>query len=317
MRQIGARSPQHAGKTDVSRRRFLAGVAGVAAVPAAGVLQPAVATADPRWPGDGCRNVVTVVATEQRIHLSPKQVPAGVIDFAVSTPGTVSIAPGLFRLKGDTSIDVFLDNYAKANSTDPATKAAATALIDEQAVFLGGAAVTSVSPVRTTAVLSPGTYYVFNYNAALTPYAKDSILPLQVGPRIQGGRLPEIDATIVLHGSGVGSRYDMPGRIRAHGTLWVSNLTPQTNETMWLRVVDDATDEDMREFWAAVLAGKPPARALVTGQPEGLAPLSSGESGIVTTAMPRGKYMITTFMYNRETWRKGVFENFWKLVTLY
>jgi hypothetical protein len=66
-----------------------------------------------------------------------------------------------------------------------------------------------------------------------------------------------------------------------------------------------------------VQAGQRPPKPVILSAPEGLAPMNAGFSGVVTTALPPGRYMITTFMYDRQTWVKGVFEGFWKLITLY
>ncbi len=304
--------------TKVTRRRFLSGAAGVAAaVPVAGLLPASAANAASGRSHRPTGSTVKVDVTAQKLTITPSRIPAGVVHLDVSTPDAASIAPGLLRLKGGVDIDTFLDHYIKAYSTDLETKRKYTAIIEREADFFGGAAVTSVGPVRTTAILRPGRYYLFNYNAALTPYLRDSVVPLQVGPGHSHGCLPKIDDVILLCGSGPGSQFVMSDRIPGHGTFLVSNLTRQINEAMWLRIADNATEDDVREFWAAVRAGQRPPKPVILSAPEGLAPMNSGFSGIVTTAMPPGRYMITTFMYDRQTWVKGVFEGFWKLITLY
>ncbi|GLZ33828.1 hypothetical protein Lesp02_60160 [Lentzea sp. NBRC 105346] len=291
---------------DMNRRRFLAVAGAAAAVPALG---SGVASAS----ADTLRAAtVRVVVTEQKITMTPSRVPAGLVRFEVSTPDAASIAPGIFRLRGSAGIDKFLEYYVAANSRDLPTKQWATGMIDKEAEFLGGAAVTNVSPMVVTAFLRPGRHYVFNYNAALTPYLRDSILPLEVGPRYGLSWPPAVDDVIVMRNNA----YEMPSRIRGRSTFLVHNATGQVNEVMFLGLTPDATADDVRAFWAAVLAGKKPPKVVVTSLPEGLAPLSAGGTGIVTTALPPGKYMVTTFMYDRNTWLKGIFQDFWKIVTV-
>lgn len=310
------------------RRRFLHGALGVAAaLPVSAALSAALpgrASADPapsnnaaaqaNWNRHG---VVSVQVSPQGLQMWPQRVPAGVVTFETTSTAPSSVAPGLFRLKAGTDIQTWLANYVNTGSKDPATRIAATETMDEQAVFFGGAAVTTVAPLRTTAVLSPGTYYVFNYNSAGSPTMQQNILPLVVEDTQPVAPMPHVDHVVVLDGNGPDTTYQMPDAIRANSTLWLSNMTSQTNEAMFMQITPDATVADVQQYWAQIHSGQTPTKQVVLTNPEGLAPMSSGMSGLVTLAMPKGRYMVTTFVYDRVTDVKGIYEGVFKLLTLY
>jgi hypothetical protein len=295
-----------------SRRGFLTAAGAVAALPVMGFGAANASTPDGRH-----GTTVRVVVTPERVTVSPNRIPAGLVHLEVSTTSPTMCAPGLLRLNPGVELETFLKHYAEANSKDEAIRRLGINAIDREAKYLGGATVTAVSPIKISVLVDPGTHHIFNYNTISTPYLRDSIVPLRVERGHGRQRLPRTWNTIEMCDERTRSRYVMPDCLRHNGSYLVTNLTPQTNELTWLRLVDDATGQDVRDFWAAVAAGRQPSRNILLSAPEGLAPLSPGRSAVFTPDFPPGKYLVTSFMYDRETWVKGTFQGFWKIVTLY
>ena len=293
----------------LAERRFTRLAVAVAVAAGALLVAPqAMAAPAARQPA-----VVHVAVTKTGLTISPAAVPAGTVRFEVSTTETTSMAPGVLRLHGGVPVQQFLADYVKASSTDPTVRAAGTALIDQEASYRGGATVTATAPIQFSAVLEPGHYQVFNYMAALTPYVNDSVRELTVGSW-RDGPCPHADGSILMTGSGTGSRYLTTSKLRDGNDVLVTNLTAQTNELTWLQLVPGTTDQDVSAFWAAVSQGHAPAKNIVLTQAAGLAPLSPGYSALFHVGFPPGHYLITSFMYDRKTGVRGVFQGFWKIV---
>jgi len=299
----------------VSRRSLLVGAAALAAVPVTGGVAYAgkdgSAAAGPR----GGRTV-SVVAASTGLTLSRSSVPAGVVTIDVST--TAHAAVGLIRLKPGVSLDKFLADYLLTTSPDPVVKAAAVALIDAEAQYLGGASATAATgSVKSITMLTPGTYYLLNYSAATTPAYLASVARLDVGlPERGDGELPEPDAVFAYYDSGTDGRYLMPDRLPARGTFLVHNQTDQLNEAAFLPLRPGVTDADVAAWVSALFNHTPVPPAPFSDGPAGVAPICSGFSNYLRWSFRPGRYMVTSFMTNRHTRIKRAFEGMYSIVTL-
>ncbi len=312
-------TPQQLGD-GVARRRLLLGAAAAAAAPAVGGLTFAGtgAASEPARYNNFHSSIVKVFVTGDSLTITPNQVPAGVVTLEVSTDTETSRAPGLFALQDGVPISVFLQHYRLANSTDPNVKRKALELIDDEAYYVGGASVTlRGGTVRSTTLLTPGNYYIFNYGAVNTPGEADSVKMLTVGaPGPTFGKFPHVDANIAMYRTGLDSHFLAPAELPADGTIQVTNHTAQINEAMFLPMVPGATADDVHAFMEALRLHTPPPPAPWFAGPSGPAPIGTGVSNVVTMKFPPGRYVLTSFMSNRRSLIKNAFEGMWSIVDL-
>jgi hypothetical protein len=262
--------------------------------------------------------VVEASAAPDGLTLSTDNVPAGVVTLRATTPDQKQQHPlGLLRLRPGVSVDSFLTHYQQAaTAKDPAERRAGLQLIDAEAQYFGGPAVsTAGGAVEVTWTLAPGTYQLVDYTA-MDPSRPERVRTLTVtGTRPQGR--PRIAPRIITpYDDGDRGRYLTDAGLPAEGTFQVVNHTGQLNEVMFLRTVPDATEADVTACMEALRKGEKPPVYPFTGVPTGLTPLQPGASAVFAHSLQPGRYLLTSFISNRETLVKRAFEGMWQLVTL-
>jgi len=299
-----------------ARRGMLLGLAGAATLLSTGTAVAAGSRSAPAPRHGG--TVVGVVATAAGVTLTADTVPAGAVTLRVRTPEDAQHPLGLVRLRPDVTLGTFLTHYHQASySKDPQERRAALALIDSEARYFGGAAVTAASgAVTVTWSLAPGTYHLLDYTV-FDPAHPERIRTLTV----TGTDRPQGPASCAPH---VITPYDAPdgghylsaATLPARGTFHVVNHTAQLNEVMFLRTRPDTTEGEITACMEALRNGQNPPSYPFLGSPTGLTPLSPGASAVFSHSLEPGRHLVTSFISNRDTLVKRAFEGMWKLVTL-
>ncbi|WP_371671441.1 hypothetical protein OG985_29755 [Streptomyces sp. NBC_00289] len=312
-------NPSGAGPSDVGhglrRRGLLFGLAGGAAA-----LLPATAVAQESAGRHGHQagTVVGAVAAPDGLTLSADAVPAGVVTLRATTPDPAQQHPlGLVRLLPGVSLDSFLTHYRQAaTAKDPVERRAGLELIDSEARYFGGPAVTAAGgAVEVTWVLAPGTYHLLDYTT-VDPAHPERVRTLKVTGTRPQGRPPLAPHVITPYDDGDQGRYLTAGTLPAAGVFQVVNHTAQLNEVMFLRTVAGATEADVTACMEALRRGENPPVYPFTGVPTGLTPLQPGSSAVFAHSLQPGRYLLTSFISNRQTLVKRAFEGMWQLVTL-
>lgn len=297
---------------------FTLGGLGLAAGTAA-VLPADAAAVEPAAP-QGRRNgsVVEAVAAPGELSLSRDRVAAGTVTLRATTADQKQQHPlGLLRLRPGVSVAGFLEHYRQAaTATDPAERRSALALIDAEAHYFGGPAVSAASgAVDVTWVLAPGTYHLLDYTT-VDPAHPERARTLTVTGTRPAGRPRSTPHVITPYDDGDHGRYLTAPVLPADGAFHVVNHTRQLNEVMFLRTTPGATEADVTACMDALRRGQQPPVYPFTGVPTGLTPLQPGASAVFAHSLPPGRYLLTSFISNRETLVKRAFEGMWQLVTL-
>ncbi|MGW0630223.1 hypothetical protein [Streptomyces sp. NPDC002758] len=300
------------GPSRLGRRGLLFGMAGGAAalLPTTAAAQEAARTRGPQ--------VVEAVATPDSLTLSAATAAAGVITLRAITPDQKQQHPlGLLRLEPGVALEDFLTHYRQAaTATDPALRRAALELIDSEAVYFGGPAVSAVSgPVEVTWTLTPGTYHLLDYTT-VDPAHPERVRTLTVTGGRPLGRPRVAPHVIAPYADGDQGRYLTASTLPAEGTFQVVNQTRQLNEVMFLRTTPDATEADVTACMEALRKGQQPPVYPFVGVPVGLTPLQPGATAVFALSLQPGRYLLTSFISNRQTLVKQAFEGMWQLVTL-
>ncbi|MFI1537180.1 hypothetical protein [Streptomyces anandii] len=301
----------------LGRRGVLFGLAGgaVALVPQAAAARPA---AQGRPFGRGAAPVVEAVAAPDGLSLSSGTVPAGTVTLRATTPDPALQHPlGLVRLKPGVGIEQFLAHYQQAaTAQDPAQRRAGLQLIDTEAWYYGGPAVTAAGgALEATWILTPGTYHLLDYTT-VGPAHPERVPTLTVTGTRPQGRPRGTAHVIAPYDDGDQGRYLTDGTLPARGAFQVVNQTGQLNEVMFLRTTPGATEADVTACMEALRKGEKPPVYPFTGVPTGLTPLQPGASAVFAHDLQPGRYLLTSFISNRQTLVKRAFEGMWRLVTL-
>lgn len=299
------------------RRGVLAGLT------AAAVLLPsAPAVGSPvgrhgRHGRDG--TTVRVVAGASGMRLSATTVPAGAVTVAASTDESGQQALGLLRLRPDVTVDTFLAHYHQASTAqEPEARREALALIDSEAHYLGGPAVTADSGrVEASWVLTPGTYHLLNYTTADPARPEVCVRELRVGPATSGPCRPRDPRHVIApYDDGPDADYLCARRLPACGDIQVVNRTDQLNEVMLLRTLEGTPDSEIAACMAALREGRQPPTYPFVGMPAGLTPLSPGAGAVLSFSLDPGPYLLTSFISDRDTLVKRAFGGMWRQVEL-
>ena len=314
---------------DARRRRSFLGLAAAAVPLTAAVVTGGGATAafaDSRSSTSsgtagrsGAGGRVGVLADTQGVTLSTGTVPAGLVPFEVSTAETAQQAVGLLRLTDGVQLADYLAHYVQAaTAASAADRAAGVALIDAEAFYFGGAAVLAGSGRGTvTVTLPPGEYVLVNYSAVALPGFAAGVRLLRVVPaRGPYGRPPQADDIAAQYDQGTQGLFLVSARLAARGSLQVTNHSSQLNELMIVPVVPGTTAAQVTAFCDAVAAGQYPSSSPLAGTPVGLTPLSPGATAYYSYSLPAGPYLVTSFISDRRTGVKEMFENMWALTEL-
>ncbi|EMF25901.1 putative secreted protein [Streptomyces gancidicus BKS 13-15] len=313
-------APEGAGRA-MERRGLLVGLGGLGLASGAAALLPGSAAAGEagRYPGGAGGSVVRAVAAPGELTLSTDAVPAGLVTLRATTPDPEQQHPlGLLRLRHGVSVAGFLEHYRQAaTAQDPAERRAALALIDTEAHYFGGPAVSAAGgAVEVSWILAPGTYHLLDYTTT-DPAHPERVRTLTVTPagRPHGGprSAPHV---IAPYDDGDRGRFLTAATLPADGVFHVVNHTRQLSEVMFLRVTPGASEEDVTACMEALGRGEQPPVYPFTGVPTGLTPLQPGASAVFAHALRPGRYLLTSFISSRETLVKRAFEGMWQLVTL-
>ncbi|MFF9213452.1 MULTISPECIES: hypothetical protein [unclassified Streptomyces] len=304
------------GASRFGRRGLLIGMASGAAalLPATAVAQPG--TTRPR--AGRAEQVIEAVAAPDALTLSTSTVAAGVVTLRATTPDQKLQHPlGLLRLAPGVTLPDFLTHYRQAaTATDPAERRAALALIDNEARYFGGPAVSAPGgPVEVTWVLAPGTYHLIDYTT-YDPAHPERVPALTVTGTRPQGRPRVAPHLIAPYDDGDQGRYLTATTLPADGTFQVVNHTRQLNEVMFMAVTPGSTDADVTACMEALRKGQQPPVYPFSGVPVGLTPLQPGAGAVFSLSLPPGRYLLTSFISNRQTLVKRAFEGMWQLVTL-
>ncbi|MFD9307563.1 hypothetical protein ACFWCB_33625 [Streptomyces sp. NPDC060048] len=264
--------------------------------------------------------MIGAVAAADGIRLTTDQVPAGAVTLVASTTDDKVQRPlGLVRLRAGVALTSFLTHYqTAATSKDPAERHAALALIDSEAHYFGGPAVTKASgKIEISWILTPGTYHLLDYTL-LDPARPELVRSIRVGaPTRPGTSVPRwAPDLIAAYDEGPLGRYLIGNTLDARGEFTVVNQTSQLNEVMFLRVTPGAGSSEVAACMEALAHGQQPPTYPFTGVPSGITPLSPGSTAVLSQSLEPGQYLVTSFISNRETLVKRAFEGMWKLVTL-
>jgi hypothetical protein len=301
------------GSSRLGRRGVLFGMASGAVA-----LLPTPALAQQGARGRRAGQVVEAVAAPDALTLSTDTVAAGAVTLRATTPDQKQQHPlGLVRLRPGVTLVDFLTHYRQAaTATDPAERRTGLALIDSEARYFGGPAVSAVGgPVETSWILAPGTYHLVDYTT-VDPAHPERVRTLTVTGTRPQGRLPVTAHVIAPYDDGDQGRYLTAAGLPADGTFQVVNHTAQLNEVMFLRTTPGATEADVTACMEALRKGQQPPVYPFVGVPVGLTPLQPGASAVFSLALQPGGYLLTSFISNRQTLVKRAFEGMWQLVTL-
>ncbi|MER6358510.1 hypothetical protein ABT186_43715 [Streptomyces sp. NPDC001634] len=299
----------------IERRGLLFGLAGGAVA----LLPTAAAAQEPARPlGRHAAPIVEAVAAPDGLTLSVDTVPAGAVTLRATTPDQKLQHPlGLLRLEPGVDIVTFLTHYQQAaTAQDPAQRRAGLQLIDTEARYFGGPAVSAAGgPLEATWILAPGTYHLLDYTT-VDPAHPERVRTLTVTGTRPQGRPRSAPHIIAPYDDGDQGRYLSDDTLPADGVFQVVNHTRQLSEVMFLRTVPDATEADVTACMEALRKGEKPPVYPFVGVPTGLTPLQPGASAVFAHSLQPGRYLLTSFISNRQTLVKRAFEGMWQLVTL-
>lgn len=301
----------------LSRRGFL-GAAAVAAVPVGATLLGAGSAAATTRPFPTPATVVKVTVSTDGVTVSPTRIPAGVVTVEVVTPDAANRSVGLIKLHDGVALESFMDHYVQATNPDPVLRRQALAQIDSEASYLGGANVTAASgPVRSTSIVTPGTYQIFTYTAVGTPTYRQSIAALEVvSAGAPVGRIAGVPTLVAAYDDGPIARYLIPRDLPACGEILFANQGSQLNELQFIAVRPGTAEAEVQAFFDALRSGQAPPSNPFVSSPAGLCPITPGSAALLSTKLPAGPYLAACFISNRTTLMKRAFEGTWALVNL-
>jgi hypothetical protein len=290
----------------VSRRRLLLGAASLAA--AAGVQPLIGSTASAA--GRPSVPVLRVTARVDGLD-APAEAPAGLVRLDVTTAVAAGIAVPLVKLR--VPLATYLaDLAAMSAATDPADVAAAAAVVERDAVNLGGAVVVPGGPVSVWQVLKPGRYYLIAYdytNSGAVPVAH----ALTVRGRCDGYARAATGGTIVQTPTG----FAVPTPpLQAAAVHRVVNRSGKLNEAVFLPVAPGTTQAQVDAFFEALRNGGQPPQPPFIGRPSGVTPLSPHRDCAVRVPLTPGLYLLSSWVNDSTTGRPRTFDGYYRLVTV-
>ncbi|MET2717644.1 hypothetical protein ABXV03_18120 [Streptomyces harbinensis] len=266
----------------------------------AGLNGPAVAAPAPA-PVSGADRVATeaahtvdLVSTAEEL-LAPTHTRPGLTTFHATTtqPGTGWI--GLARLRDGKDWDDFLDTLLRALSNDPSEVPGGAQDLEETATLLGGLVIHPGQPGSFTQRLKPGTYLLFDYLTVAGAEPRHRTLTVTGSP-VDRGLAPT--ATVVSRDiPGVGPRFELRGTLLAGRPVRFINLIPgQVNELLFVRIAEDTTQEDLRDFFATMPEdGSFPPESPFLSLSLGSLHLSTHQSSVVQLPLEQGRYAALTW----------------------
>jgi hypothetical protein len=275
------------------------------------------ATADAAAAHGGGRPVTVTIAHDAISVPSPDSVPGGLVTFTVSTPDASGHELQLLRLKPGGTLNEFIEGSEETDSTDPATAAAGIRQSMQAAVFLGGTSVyQQTGPVSFTEWLSPGTYYLLDYNLLGGPDPAATVKSFHVTRGGSGISGPAVNAVIDQTETNGHTQFDSPPVLPSDATVLVRNETSKPLETLFAAVKPGTTDAYVQSYLDAVQSGATPPPDPFLAPPPGLLVLGPVRQAIVHATLPPGTYVLLSFVHDPVTGLGGAFEGMHKVVTV-
>ncbi len=261
---------------------------------------------------------VDVVGSGSSVTLSRSSVPAGSIEFHVSTTVPASSGNGseitMFTPKQGATVATVFADFAEEFSDDPTTAAKGTRDLTKDAVFFGLADVTEGYPMTVTESLRPGTYYLID--AGTTP-PTDPKAATQL--TVTQGRYGHVD-----DGSQAGftvratssDRFIAPRNWPHKGTLTFDNVSDTLHFMNLVRVQPHTTDAEVQQYFDSNPSG-PPSFAIPDAPSGGNDVVSPGRSLQLTYDLPAGTYVLLCFVADDQTGMPHAMMGMHKVVVLH
>ncbi|KAB2346122.1 hypothetical protein [Actinomadura rudentiformis] len=243
---------------------------------------------------------------------APAAVREGATTFRVSASDPDGAYIGLVRLRPGATLARYLDDLQRAyGQKDPAAGKA----VERDVVMYGGAAVLPGTPVSTTTVLTPGSYYLVDFKDVGRPGLADKVRPLRVLPSARPSVRPRAAAQILQVATPDGARFRVPAKVRGGAPIRVTNLSSQFNEAILMPVKPGTTRADIGAFFAAMDRGER-APYPFTGGPLGTVPMSPGRSAVLSIDLPAGNYALVTWLPDYRTGHMHAAQGMYELITV-
>lgn len=267
---------------------------GLTAVLAVGALAAGVFTAETpagaSEPHEG--STLAMHATGSAVTLSRHAVHAGHVRFTVDTTSADGSNVLVFRPARGVSLATVFADFAEEFAPDPQTDAKGTRDLTRDARFYGGADVTPGRPATVTENLRAGTYYVADLAAPPGPNGP-TLSTLIVWGR--GGessdrhdrRVPVVETTS-------SDRFVVHGRLHAHGSVTVSNVSDTLHFMELQPVKAGTTDAEIQAYFDS--GSQDPPTFMVAGPTAGMEVQSPGRHALLSYSLPKGTYVLLCFV---------------------
>ncbi|GCD93068.1 hypothetical protein [Embleya hyalina] len=235
-----------------------------------------------------------VEATASGTELSVPEAGAvrpGTTTFRVRNVDSAERWIGLARLRPGFAPETFVDRMRRAVH-GPAEEGA-VARWNEAAEMLGGVSVAAHEARTFTQFLTPGTYYLVDYQSLREADPLGRVRAITVRGAGWHVEVPEADHVVVLYSTPGGTRFHAPARIAPTAKLLVINASGLLEEAMLRRVRPGTTDRDVTDYFLG-FGPDPFPPASPPGQ--GLAPTAPGRSGHTDVELTPGRYVLISWI---------------------
>jgi hypothetical protein len=274
----------------------------VIAASAAGGLLLSFATPASAHGDEGRPPVISLDVSTAGGFSMPDQVHAGFVTFTISTSETGYHGIQGFRTNnGATVDDVVADLALGVQSSSRADNAEGARRLLNDAVLIGGAVTTPLSPISVTVALQPGTYYFFDLNDFFVPFSPPRLHTLQAVGHFHWAHLPRVSAVITATMSGDDPVFVAPTHLDANGTFLVIVTADEIHEAVLRPVRAGITDDYISTYYDAVVAGTPRPQTPWTGRQFGLQAMSPGRIAFLHMDLPAGDYALICFVPSDES----------------
>lgn len=287
----------------VTHRRTAVIAVAAAAVAGAGFTGGAAAASPhsshvARVAHSGTVTTVGVTATVKRISMSRHTIPAGPIEFDVSTNDSRSHTVQLARLRNGYTLQQAHHDINKAFKGD----VDAIRRVDTKIVFRGGVQVKPGKPAAFDVNLPAGDWLMLDQQG-------QGLAKFTVKGKSSNAALPATQGSITAFTYGFG----WSGPIRRSALIRFSNHADQPHLLVMQHVADSTTYKQVRQEFKKPRRGRP-SWALGGSTQAGV--LSPGTSEDMTIYLPAGKYLILCFWPDRDTGMPHAFMGMYKLITI-
>ncbi|MGI8679557.1 MAG: hypothetical protein ACR2LX_12905 [Jatrophihabitans sp.] len=242
-------------------------------------------------------HAVRVTSDAHSLHFSTTRVHEGRIKFRISTTNSNGIDLVMFRLHRGVS-------FAKLDADlqeefDPATAAKGTRDLTRDVTFYGLADAQPGTPVTATVNLEDGTYYATDTNSPALPTAQ-SVTRLHV---LEGGNERSERGLARHHLASVSmtsrDRFVVRGRLPAHGSVLVKNVSDTIHFMDLQRVAAGTTDAQVQAYFDSGVDSPP--TFVMDGPGVSTDVMSPGKQLVLGYKLPRGTYVLLCFIADDAT----------------